>query len=207
MATLLAGDKVLLTVTGVLLDQRIMMTFPYLCTEIGSSVQQDDAFTAFRNKLCEANGFMDKLMSVVPQNLTAIEMWFQVLWPVRWNKFIKTSTAAGGRSDDVAVTPNLAQVITRRADRSGRKYRGSVHIPFAITSENAANGVIDAGQLTLLGAFAGKVATEIVTASPTIHFAPSLFHRPISADPDPVTEAFPQATVRVMRRRTVGLGI
>jgi len=206
VATLLAGDRVLITVVGHLHNQRIMMTFPYLCDEVGASIQQSDAFAALRDQLCVAGGFMDKLKAVLPNNFEDLALWFQVIAPVRYSKYTLSSTATGAFNDVNAQTPNLAAVVTRRADRAGRKYRGSVHIPLPTSADLFSGGVLDTGYKTLVQQFANKVDDAIHTATPLINLTPSLFHKPLSVDPTPIVEAFAQDTVRVMRRRTVGLG-
>jgi hypothetical protein len=207
VATLLAADRVLMTITGLLNSQRFMNTFSYVVSSVGSSIAQGDAFTAIRDKLCLAGGFMDKYKACIPSNVNALELWFQVIYPTRYIKYIRGDLSTGSLGSGAAWTSNLTQVITRRCDRAGRKFHSSLYLPLDSTNDAAEDGLLTGGQRTILNQFAALVDDEIVVTSPAVELTPSIFHKPLTVLPDPITDAYAQAESRVMRRRTVGRGI
>jgi hypothetical protein len=207
VAQLLAADRVLLTVTGLLNSQRFMNTFGYVVSSVGSSIQQSDAFDAIRAKLCVAGGFMDKYKACLPSNVNALELWFQVIYPTRYIKYIRGDLSTGSLGSGAAWTSNLTQVITRRTDRAGRKFHSSLYLPVDSSNDATEDGLLTGGQKTILNQFAALVDDDVVTTSPAIELTPSILHKPLTVLPDPITDAFAQPEVRVMRRRTVGRGI
>lgn len=105
-------------------------------------------------------------------------------------------------------TGNLAATISRRGSQAKRSDIGSVHIPLPQDPSVYALGSLTPAYLQKLTDLAAIIQANITTPSGTI-MEPVIYHPGPEAVPNFsfVGAAFPQSTVRVMRRRTVGLGI
>jgi hypothetical protein len=145
-----------------------------------------------------------------PNNYTHLQTWLQFVRPVRYVAF-KDEVNVAGDSGAAALTANLAAVVTRQGDIADKHNNGSIHIPIAQDDTLIANGKLTAGFKTTVNAFAENVNDGItvtsgaatVTTRPVLYFiTPSG-----SVNSRDVITAYAQDTVRVMRRRTVGLGI
>jgi hypothetical protein len=98
-------------------------------------------------------------------------------------------------------------VITRVCEFSGRAFVGGLHVgPIPQDAPTQINGLIAAAYVTKLQTMATAMVAPINgTIAATFTALPCLYHRK-TANVTPLSSAFPQATLRVMRRRTLGLG-
>jgi hypothetical protein len=138
---------------------------------------------------------------------TLIETRGQFVGPNRFSYANHPFGLAGSIGSDCRAQ-NVAGVITKRTLYTGRDQIGSVHMPGVPVSEYA-GGEITAGQITRYLAIAAKLTQTVVVPTGGGTYIPVLWHR---------TQQFPswsnrvqytivQPELRVMRRRTVGLGI
>lgn len=207
MATLLAGDKVLITFVGSLNGQTTMSTFTYGVASTVGSIQQDDAFLALRNAICSAGKLRDKFVACCPSNWSMVDIWIQVVGPTRYVKYDFGDTGAGPKSDYTANTSNVAAVILRRGDRASRKAISTLHVPAATDAEWITGGLLTVEALTSLGALATEILLPITTSTTVATYDPIINNGPLSGDITPITISSAKDQVRTMTRRTVGRGI
>jgi hypothetical protein len=101
---------------------------------------------------------------------------------------------------------NLAAVITRRGVNATRGDVGSVHIPCPIDPTVFVDGDWTVVYRDKLTAHAGVMQTNLaLTGGATL--SPVIYHRGQVPNFSYVGSAFYQANLRVMRRRTKGIGI
>lgn len=207
MPTLLTADRVLVTINGTLFGQRIMSTFGYVVESQTGSNQDDDAFTALRNKLCELGGLVDKYLACLPSQYVKGQIWIQDIQPTRIVKRVFTNIAAGATSGEVAETANIAGTILRRGDFANRRNVSVLHLPSPTTVNWIDQGNFTVQALTAYQALADKIILDQATTVPVVNYAPSILPKTAAGLPVPITSANAQDIVRTMHRRTVGLGI
>jgi hypothetical protein len=141
------------------------------------------------------------------------ELRVQVVAPERRPVVVKPLAQSGG-AVGAANTANVSALIVKRTDVvTKRKLKlkrggvGNVHIP-GVPANAYALGKVLVGYKAVLNTFADKVILSQAIGGTGVLF-PCLWHR-TNANPnsfDVLVQANAQDTVRVERRRTVGLGI
>lgn len=209
MAAPLVGMKLLLTYRGLLNGQTVLNTFWYRLVVLGTELTVKDLLDNTNDKLNLPFGFRDTYASCLPSNHTIVESWLQVIKPVR---LVRQSYTDGNTGDLLeAFSSNVQASITRRGELATKSAIGAVHIPIGGADDQYQVGILTNSALkTNLTSFADKMLDDIEV--PDVGGA---IWRPIVFNPTNTT--YPnghdvistgvQSTVRVMRRRTVGLGI
>jgi len=206
MPALSLGDNVLVTKNGRLHGQLIQSMFGYVVTEMTGVVSMDTAFTQLNLAICANGEVADAYNRCCPDNYIPGDIWYQVIRPTRFRKFVKADFTTGVTSGFAATAPNVACVITRVGELGRRDNISSLHLPAATD-----NGWIDGGTVTLaaqvkLATMSDACRTTYSVAIGSTKFSPSILNGPLAAQVTPITFAFFQFTSRVMRRRTLGVG-
>jgi hypothetical protein len=208
MSTVIAGDNVLVTFNGEVSGQRIMSTFGYVISSVTGSFDDSALAIAFQSAIAAAGKLEDAYLACCPSNYTRGLMWWQIIRPGRVIQRKLTMTSVGNNSGEIADTPNVAAVLLRRGDTANRKNISTLHVPSPTTSN-----WIDGGKWTVQALNAlNPLCTEVgrvysLTGGTTCTLSPSILNGPLSSNVTPITAVSVMETVRVMRRRTVGLGI
>lgn len=206
MPVLAVNDRVLFTIVGRLCGQRTMNTFLYRVSACEADTEQSDFFTALNASMNAAGGVAQRMKGCCPANWRHVESWYQVISPVRFRKLAYPVDAAGLFAS-TALTPNVQASITRTGDRSGRKYIGGTRIPIGSDSFSTADGMITPELKAALTALTDSMKLNIITAGTVATYIPQLgIPKPPALSYD-LYDCFAQDTTRVIRRRTVGLGI
>lgn len=120
----------------------------------------------------------------------------------------------GGRG--ATTSTNLASVVTKSTELGGRSQIGSFHLPGVATDDQVAGELI-LGLKTALGTFGSKALNVLTEPFGGGVYEPVIVHIPVDPlNPDKklprlstatlMTGTSVQETIRVMRRRTVGVG-
>lgn len=201
------GAIVEVTYLSTLFSQRIMNVLHYVVTNESTTVspvqEMEDLAGTFA-----ANGVGDILpayLACLPENLVVDLVRCQAILPTRYraiNQVINEQGLLG-----TASTANVQGSITKTTTFSGRDQIGSIHLPLA--SESISGGLVTGGTRTLMDALADELKVTVTEDVGGGAYAPVLFHRNPLTVPrySLITEMVPQTTSRVMRRRTVGLGV
>jgi len=173
-----------------------------------------DVFNEMNSELGTAGGAVVNLMRAATSvDLTFESCIFQKIYPIR---YARAEYPYGVFGSDLAPanTANIAAVLTKQTDRATERgahlhvgQTGSIHIP-GIPNDKYALGSLNVDYKTdkLL-----PIGVELLTDWTEAFLEKMLYvlwhagATPKSSDV--VTEIFPQDTVRVMRRRTKGIGI
>jgi len=208
MAAVVAGQIYQVTLVGALHNQRTMNTFHYEVENVpagGATVVQ--AAAALETAFEAAGGIIEKFLDCTPDNYTLAEMWIQCIGPTERYVKVVVPESLSGQWTEAAGTANLSAVITRTTEKSGRSQQSSLHIPIATGPDTIFGGNLDADLLFNLNALAAVIPAQFGVV-PNLTFDPVIYHGPPPFLPaDRIETATAQTTVRVMRRRTVGLGI
>jgi len=205
MASTNIGDKILVTFNGRMLGETVLNTFWYQVSALTGSPNTTTFGSALHTQINTAGGLRESFLACCPQNYTLVEMWIQFVDPVRVVKQVFNDNEDGTWAVDTDTT-NLAGVITRRGDLAGRKHVGSLHVP--ISSDPTA---IIAGELSAaLKAKLDTLCTDVVSSQALTGVGtanPILRNGPLMTDVTVINNAFTHTEVRIMRRRTVRVGI
>lgn len=208
MAQVKPLDVFEVTLVGSLIGQRIMNTFHYEVENVPIAGIEIPAATAIIETHFEKdNGIIERYLLCLPSNYTLDQMWIQLIGPTQRYVKIIVPQALQGTQPGNADTANISAVITRTTEKAGRSQVSSLHVPLGNSSVFMANGRVSPAQVVGLQALA-DLLPEQIGGAPNLSLDPVIYHGPppkLSADR--IVDAVPQQTVRVMRRRTLGLGI
>lgn len=198
------GDVMLLSFSGSWHGQRVLNTFYYAITGIVGAPTNAAFQAAFDTAISAGGNLQAKFLACCPVSYTLTERWIQTVAPLR---LVKTINASGspGSSAAPSTTANLAAVITRKGGVANRHNIGSLHVPYGNADFGMANGIIGGVQKVAMDALAAQM-TQVVTVGGLGTVTPVLWFKPSILNVAPIIQANTQTTVRVMRRRTVGVG-
>jgi len=196
-----AGSILEVSEIGRLNEQRVMNTFHYMCT---ASYEDGLAtLTLFANAFEAADGVHSRYVECLSEDVTDIQIRYQWITPLRYIYLSRNPAKGEGQIADGSLPPNTAMTVTKVGELANRHNIGGWHLPGVPLSAQD-GGRLSAPQIALLQAFAEEATSEIViVAAP---FLPVIFNR---AEPSESAHAIGfrlQDTIRVERRRTVGLG-
>jgi hypothetical protein len=210
MAIPAVNQKYLLTFVGRLNGQTVLNTFWYDLFTVGPAASVEAVYDVIDAQVFAGGGLQQKFLAVCPDNYTLEQKWIQLIWPTRIMKRVLASNTAGTWLNG-ADTPNLASVITRRAEIADKHSVSTLHIPLPDPAVILTEGVItNAPYLAALQALAAEMKDDLVgPGAPATTLRPVIFNPAQEAPPSTryIVQTVVNTTSRVMRRRTVGLGI
>jgi hypothetical protein len=207
-----AGSIVEVRVKGTVNAQKVMTVLHY---KVGNPSALDPAGpeeTALFGALSlGATAITDKYRACCSVDYTMDGIDVQFITNTRFvNVF--NAIAGAGTFAGVCDAQNLSAVITKKTELAARNQVGSVHIP-GLSVNSYLAGFTTAALKALMNTLA---AALLFTQAPGLGggtYLPVIFHRgdphaipPILPSDDLMQAAFPQDTLRVMRRRTIGVG-
>lgn len=186
-------------------EQRLMNTLHWVYKE---DVPVTNYLTYLESVLASlevANALVDRVAQSCTNAITITHHSAQPVHPDRLVPAVRTIGQNGSR----AISPlpqNTAASITLHGPYGNRKNVAKWQQPGA-TIEDQESGIWVAGYMTLLGAIATELKKEIGGGALPGTLSPIIVTRGEAPGNRFITQATPQDTVRVMRRRTVRLGI
>lgn len=208
LGTVKALDVMSLTTRSDLFGQTILNTFHWIVPTAPPTTQRWEEYDNLFQYLTAAPGdFAADFRACMTNNLGITNYRFQYLTEFRqiFRDFpvVQLGTHAGA-----CLTPNMAASIERRANLATRQGVGRVQIA-GVPSAQVTSGLLSGAYLTVLNDFAETMMTEITTTS-GVTWVPCLTGFKKGSTTRVTTElvsAQAKLEARVMRRRTVGLGI
>jgi len=161
-----------------------------------------DALDAEMNKL---NGIFKKMQVIRESGCVLLDTAHQMIRPARYAGVGYAKNVAGDvLTIGISVT-QLAAVLVRRSVNATRRGLSRIHMPIAADPGVIDNGVLSATTLTTMGEI-GNAILNTTTLGDGMSVLPIVFNP--GADPEyAYIQTFAvQNQVRVVRRRTVGLG-
>jgi len=209
MAGLNVSDSIQVRVLGTLLGQKTVNTFYYQIVIPSITADPITACQSWADTW--GSGAVSPFLSFLeccPQNYTADTIEVQKIYPERFRPTRNNIGLPGTRPND-AQTANVSAVITRAGIQAGRAFVGSLHIP-GVAEADQNGGLIGNTLFTKMGTLGSKMLNAFTDTFQATVGNPVLYHwrRPPLAyvNPSLLYTTIPQRTIRVMRRRTVGVG-
>jgi hypothetical protein len=192
---------------GTLLGQTVIATFHHRVVTPSTLPNASDELAAWLGEQWNnvANTPSGAYINCCPLEYTNTRVTAQAIEPTRLRRVTQVRNHPG----DVGNTEvsNLQASVTFFTNLAGRSQIGGKRIPMA--PDQAVDGFVSEAYKTLLTTFAANcVGLKVVIQGGAV-YAPCIYHRAPTVVPTftDIEDAIPQDTVRVMRRRTVGLGI
>lgn len=205
-----ANDIILATFEGTCVGQRIMLTHTYRVASITAPPFDERTVCeniAERMSAGGANIIEGPLLNAMPSNYTLTGIHVQKIWPVRFRRF-SLPLAAAGAIANAALSANVSTCLSMHSDEAGRSQVANKHVgPLATAVGWYTGGELTAGYKAVLDALGAALLSDI-TAAGWYNIVPTIFHRgDVVPKWNDIVGLVREDTVRVMRRRTVGLGI
>lgn len=205
------GDLVQLTFVGRWEQQVIMLTHFLKCrTPPTGSQPTSAALQDLITKVAPANiGELGSCyLDCLPDNYTLRIITAQKIYPAREVLQSQAMSIVGTWPTAEALTGNNAGVITLRTDKAGRSQVSNKHIG-PLPSDAMAIGNVT-GAWNIKANVLGEALINPISPVAPVAYDPIIYHK--NGDgavqkSDLIASYALQTTVRVMRRRTVGLGI
>lgn len=198
-------------------EQICMAVFHYKTNQEYTGVDEIDVTNEMLGKVStvSTNTLLNNMASCQSSDVSYLDVSCQIVFPTRFLKFAAPITKAG--SVGVSCTAqNVAAVITKQTRNAGRNAVGSLHIGGLATSLYS-GGLATVTLKTSMAFVLSSMLSNIDLATSTTTWLPCLANRtvivvegkkhyPIVGSTELYTGKI-QPELRVMRRRTVGLGI
>lgn len=201
------NDVVETTIQGTLFGQTIMSVLHFQVTQASTIVNPIEEMETLAGLFADigVNGFGAAYLACVPSQYTMKRVSCQVVHPVRERRGTITVDEQG--SGGTGFTPNVSQAITTFTGFAGRAHIGGLRLPLA--GDRVIQGYLTAGATAALGLLSDLLDQVLVEPVGAGQYTPVIYHRkPMpGGQVTKILGAFPQPEARVMRRRTVGLGI
>lgn len=209
MANVSVNDVVLVTVVGRYFGQTTMNTYPHLITATTGTPTIQETMESLNTALKATGKLIRTQQACCPADWVHSYTWCQVIRPTRYRKWVFPGVGDGTFSDEPSSTANLQATIERYAEESGRHDQGAVRLPIGTHSDFGDDGLISIALSSKMELHAQQMRATTVTST-TLGGATL---RPLTGVTAPswtplaVFGTSVKDTIRVIRRRTVGLGI
>lgn len=155
----------------------------------------------------EANDRVTDYLQACATDYTLTGIRLQGVFPTRLRAQDRIINSPGTCPGNTQAT-NINGTVTLRTFKAGRNQQATYKIP-ALAEGQYANGRLDAAMRTRLTTLGEMFIDPMVFPGTAIVLRPVIYHRkkPFPMESDEVQTFIVGDTVRVLRRRTVGLGI
>lgn len=187
-------------------NQRLLNVLHYRVEEETTEADIQAETENLAGQVLAFNGIVDKMLDCMSNTANVTQVTAQCIRNTRFVRAVVEDNQEGNIVSPCAAQ-NLAAVITKRTTFSGRWAVGSFHLGgLPVTAYQA--GVLDNAFKALVQALADELLDPIVIPAVGGTYIPVLLHPVGQHGGSTVINAVEvQDQVRVMRRRTVGLGI
>jgi len=202
------GDILLYTLVCEYQGQRILNTWHLKVTQFTpDNIDYEDAATAILTELSGLGDLIDQLEAITVNAYNYVEHRIQRVWPTR-NRTVVQLLGTSGTLLGTGSTVNQAAVVTKYGNVATRYGIGSWHQCGLPASYYTTTGRIDPSAVTALtAAVAMLTAIGDIEGFAGTEASPVLWSHLVPARVTPIQQVVGQSTARVMRRRTVGVGI
>lgn len=183
--------------------QLMLNTLHYKYTNTGGAPDYEDACNELLDELFTAGDLRDDILTVLHTSASLDRITAQPVFPTRLTAINRNVNAAGLRGGD-AAPQNQAAVISKTSVFATRYGRGSWHQGGLIAADNVA-GKISFGLSGVLAQIASDILAERALATLGT-MTPVLWSKKVPSRITPVKGTIVQPNLRVMRRRTIGVG-
>lgn len=197
-----------LSFRGTLFNQRLLNVRHYEVSVEGTIPGITASLEALMNEIDNGgpNDMVTPYLNCCGPEFVLDELRLQVVKAVR-SRPVSRAVGAAGTFGSVVTAPNVSGVITLYTNLATRRGQGALHMP-GLAVEAYAGGDLTAPYQVNLQAFATAVTQTISPAVGGGTYVPVIYHRDLTGAlaGDAIINFTIQDTLRVMRRRTVGVG-
>lgn len=205
------NDIVMVSFDGRCLNQRVLFTqFLRVAQPTSATISEVQDLKQITDDMAGGVGapWMDRFLALKPGNYVLRAIRAQRIYPVPRSVYVETGVNLTGLWEGLdAETVNLAGVLTFKTDFSGRSQVSNKHIG-PLPNDAYSLGTLGASLKTDMGDFGDTVLSGFVSSVGT-NLKSGIYHKDGDGAAnkwDSFTSWQIGDTVRVMRRRTVGLG-
>lgn len=200
-----AGSIMAVSAVGTMNGQETITTVHYRYANLTGTIP--DGRAAIMTVLAAIrlpDGWFSKYLDCMSSTVKNVQLYGQWITNTRYAYATDGEPALDGDIAGDAMPQNVAMVVTRRGDLADRHNISTLHLP-GVPLDFVVNGNLTDDAIAALEEFANATLQDFVLISGQ-ELKPCAFRRSDPPVSRMLTEAFAQRTVRVMRRRTVGLG-
>lgn len=213
MSVNVAANQIIeVTFKGKCLEQEVMNKFHLKIADVPAGQTTFDEFVASLDALlATVPELYSSYRLAMPVNWEATDNVYQIIHPTRYVAQKVDKTGVVGGNTFTTLTANVAVCLTKRGDLAGRKFISTTHL-----LGTTVDGFIEDGRLTPFAATAlGLISTKMkgfVTVGVDLGDVNAfwgIYHKDGGTDEEKwtnITSVLTQQSVRVMRRRTLGIG-
>jgi hypothetical protein len=203
------GDVIQVSFRGSLFNQQILNILHFSVGVIGTGTDYDQ-LSMFTSNLVTGGGSVDLVlpfMACMPPEYALEEVRAQRIYPTR-TVYAFTLSGAFGQYATGTETTNVAASIEKRTLTPGRMGIGRLQLAGVPTAAMNNGEVSAAFKGTEMLNLANTMIQTITTTAPVVTYNPCLFN-PTATGPkfSPLFSCIPMDTLRVMRRRTLRVGV
>lgn len=195
------------TYEGVIHGQTVLNVYHYRVETVSAEISYIGEMTQFLDAFTDpqVGSMRTTFLTVVPSNYTLVRAVAQAVYPQRFRRVVEAVNDNG--TVEIAQVTNLQASITTASIVAGRNQIGGKRL--CISETAATSGLLTGNQLTAVNAHAEAMLDDLQPDAGGGVYRPVIFHRSPNANPkfNDIVIAFGQPQVRIIRRRTVGLGI
>lgn len=185
-------------------NQQTITVMNYRYMGISTIVNGRPVLDSLLSIIAQPGGLYDTYINTISQDVKDIRPYVQLIAPTRYAYITPGVAGQDGALPGACMPSNTAQTVTRRGEIADRRNISSLHLPGVPVASVTDSTLTPEHMVALLG-FATK-SVEAIVAAGGVELQPVAYRRVDYGFSRILTEAFVQPTVRVVRRRTVGLG-
>lgn len=203
--TISPGAVMLLTFEGRILNQQLMNVSAWLFNTGSTLADGRAALSAVITEVQNVNQPYDLWRTCITSQMTQGQITAQWIYPVRYGYMKQPGSPSTGVVGGEPGGPNMSVCITRRTGLSGRKQQGDIHM-FGVPEAFWVNGAVNTTGRTAYDAYGDVMTKPLVIPTPSFTLLPVPYFKPAPNNVSRYIEYQTQLSLRVMRRRTVGVG-
>lgn len=160
--------------------------------------------TALEPLINAVGELLDKYLDCCSQDFLMNDITMQWIYPTRYSAQHFAPFALAGNVAQPKMPSNVAAALLKRTFLTGRRQRGVLHMPgvpttFVVDSEFTAPAIATYDAL-------GDHIDNVLILATNEQFEPVIFNKAFPVTSPQIQSVDAESTVRIMRRRTVGVG-
>lgn len=206
------GDIWELRAEGVCFSQQIILTHHYQLSGVDAGTEDDDVAEALLAQMTSFNAGAATIetpyLNLLPPQYELVRWTAQLVSPVR-RSYYEYLLGVVGANAAGTETANQSVAITLAGDTAGRSEVSNRLIgPIPQHADVQQEGYVDNAYKVLLELLVLGLFDKVVNVAPNFTMTPVIYHRnnPVQPSASEIVRSRIGQTIRVHRRRTVGLG-
>lgn len=204
---IVVNDIVQVVIESRVNEQRCLNVLHYRCDAMDVALTYAEALDQLMTRVGgAAPSVVAYMVAAMGSNASVEQIRAQRVSPRR-DIYLAQSIGTAGTGTPTVQLSNVAGVITKQTELAGRGRAGSFHLA-GLPIGAYTNGSLTVAAVNQLQTLATEIQANL-TIGEAVKWTSGTFspQAPLAERFHAIFEAFPQTTARVMRRRTVGLGI